>query len=114
MSLLLQVILDKNPVIKTVVNKVNLTAVRYAPPSVAADVFLWRQVGNIENEFRVFQMDVIAGEQALETEVKQHSAKFKLDYSQVWPPPGISPAALGSGQVTDLSASIVLPIQSLH
>lgn len=41
------------------------------------------QVGNIENEFRVFHMDVVAGEQRLETEVRQHSAKFKLDYSQV-------------------------------
>ncbi|KAL3139888.1 hypothetical protein ABBQ38_004182 [Trebouxia sp. C0009 RCD-2024] len=57
-----QVILDKNPAIKTVVNK----------------------VGNIENEFRVFQMDVVAGEPHLETEVKQHSARFKLDYSQVY------------------------------
>ncbi len=41
------------------------------------------QVGNIENEYRVFQMDVIAGKPVLETEVKQHSARFKLDYSQV-------------------------------
>ncbi|KAA6423720.1 MAG: tRNA (guanine(37)-N1)-methyltransferase [Trebouxia sp. A1-2] len=57
-----QVVLDKNPSIKTVVNK----------------------VGNIENEYRVFQMDVIAGKPILETEVKQHSARFKLDYSQVY------------------------------
>ena len=28
-------------------------------------------------------MDVIAGKPVLETEVKQHSARFKLDYSQV-------------------------------
>ncbi len=28
-------------------------------------------------------MDVIAGKAVLETEVKQHSARFKLDYSQV-------------------------------
>ena len=28
-------------------------------------------------------MDVVAGEPHLETEVKQHSARFKLDYSQV-------------------------------
>ena len=40
-------------------------------------------MGNIENEYRVFQMDVIAGKAVLETEVKQHSARFKLDYSQV-------------------------------
>ena len=41
------------------------------------------QVGNIENEFRVFHMDVVAGEPQLETEVRQHSARFRLDYSQV-------------------------------
>ena len=40
-------------------------------------------MGTIENEYRVFQMDVIAGKPMLETEVKQHSARFKLDYSQV-------------------------------
>ena len=40
------------------------------------------QVGNIENEYRVFQMDVIAGKHDLETEVKQHTARFKLDYSK--------------------------------
>ena len=28
-------------------------------------------------------MDVVAGKEVLETEVKQHSARFKLDYSQV-------------------------------
>lgn len=40
-------------------------------------------MGNIENEYRVFQMDVVAGESVVETEVKQHNARFKLDYSQV-------------------------------
>ena len=40
------------------------------------------QVGNVENEYRVFQMDVIAGKPNLETEVKQHTARFKLDYSK--------------------------------
>lgn len=48
------------------------------------------QVGNIKNEYRVFQMDVVAGQPILETEVKQHSAKFKLDYSQVSTAPCIS------------------------
>ena len=28
-------------------------------------------------------MDVVAGEPKLETEVRQHSARFRLDYSQV-------------------------------
>ena len=41
------------------------------------------QVGSIENEFRVFNMEVIGGEQRLETEVTQHGARFKLDFSQV-------------------------------
>ena len=47
------------------------------------DLTVTVQVGNIENEYRVFQMDVIAGKPQLETEVKQHTARFKLDYSQV-------------------------------
>jgi tRNA (guanine37-N1)-methyltransferase len=41
------------------------------------------QVGSIENEFRVFQMEVLAGEPSFETEVKQHTARFRLDFSQV-------------------------------
>lgn len=90
----LQVLLDKNPAIKTVVNKVrssishsvchgcyHVTEHFKPSPTTTSDVAL--QVGNIENEFRVFHMDVVAGESRLETEVRQHSARFKLDYSQV-------------------------------
>jgi tRNA G37 N-methylase Trm5 len=55
------VIVDKNPQLKTVINK----------------------LGSIENDFRVFQMEVLAGEAVFETEVKQHGARFKLDFSQV-------------------------------
>ncbi len=40
------------------------------------------QVGTIENEYRVFQMEVIAGDSDLETEVKQHSARFRLNYGE--------------------------------
>eukprot|EP00891_Asterochloris_glomerata_P002406 jgi/Astpho2/2406/e_gw1.00044.68.1_t len=61
-QLIAQVLLDKNPSIRTVVNK----------------------LGNIENEFRVFQMEVLAGEPSLETEVKQHKARFSLDFSKVY------------------------------
>ncbi len=41
------------------------------------------QLGSIENEYRVFSMEVIAGEPKLETEVTQHGARFRLDFSQV-------------------------------
>jgi tRNA (guanine37-N1)-methyltransferase len=41
------------------------------------------QLGSIENEYRVFDMEVIAGEQAFETEVSQHGVRFRLDFSKV-------------------------------
>lgn len=37
----------------------------------------------MENEFRVFQMEVLAGEPSFETEVKQHGARFKLNFAEV-------------------------------
>eukprot|EP00884_Botryococcus_braunii_P009386 jgi/Botrbrau1/18449/Bobra.0072s0032.2 len=57
-----QVLLDKNPHIKTVVNK----------------------VANIENEFRVSELEVVAGTDNLETEVRQYSSRFRLNYGQVY------------------------------
>ena len=57
-----QVILDKNPSIKTVVNK----------------------VGTITSEYRVFEMEVLAGEDVTETIVKQHGLRFKLDFRHVY------------------------------
>jgi tRNA (guanine37-N1)-methyltransferase len=57
----LQVLLDKNAHLKTVVNK----------------------TGNIESEFRVFPMEVIAGIHSTETEVVQHGTRFKLDFAKV-------------------------------
>ena len=58
-----QVLLDKNsPKIRTVVNK----------------------VGSIENEFRVLPMEVLAGEEGMETEVRQHGLRFRLDFSKVY------------------------------
>ena len=62
-----QVLLDKNPRIRTVVNK----------------------VASIQNEFRVFPMEVLAeappgpGGSGTETEVRQHGARFQLDFAQV-------------------------------
>ncbi|CAL9246193.1 unnamed protein product [Arabidopsis halleri] len=58
-----KVIYDKNyPRIKTIVNK----------------------VGTITNEFRVPKFEVLAGENGMETEVKQYGARFKLDYGLVY------------------------------
>lgn len=57
-----QVIIDKNPTIKTVVNK----------------------LGTITSEFRVFDMEVLAGEDVTVTEVKQHGLRFKLDFRRVY------------------------------
>lgn len=57
-----QVVLDKIPHIKTVVNKVDI----------------------IENEFRVFPMEVLAGDPCMEATLLQHGARFKLDFSKVY------------------------------
>ncbi|KAG7673758.1 hypothetical protein KSW81_006949 [Nannochloris sp. 'desiccata'] len=56
------VLLEKNPRVKTVINK----------------------VGTIENEWRVFTMDLLAGEDLTVTEVKQHGARFCLDFRKVY------------------------------
>ena len=57
-----QVILDKNPIIKTVVNK----------------------VGTITSEYRVFDMEVLAGKDDTITEVRQHGLRFRLDFRKVY------------------------------
>lgn len=56
---------------------------RWLPDGQLRGVCCGLQLGNIENEFRVFQMEVLAGEPSLETEVKQHKARFSLDFSKV-------------------------------
>jgi tRNA (guanine37-N1)-methyltransferase len=56
------VILDKNPAIKTVVNK----------------------VGAIEATFRFFQMELLAGQDKLQVEVKEEGCIFTFDYSMVY------------------------------
>ena len=88
-----QVIMDKNPHITTVVNKVPLALLNSMQ-----QLLSWRrlrgfeqswrqarilQVGTIKNEYRVFDMEVVAGEPTLEAEVMQHRAKFRLDFSKV-------------------------------
>ena len=57
-----RVLLDKNPGLRTVVNK----------------------LGTITNEFRVFDMEVLAGEDDTVTTVTQHGARFTLDYRHVY------------------------------
>ena len=57
-----RVLLDKNPRLKTVVNK----------------------VGAIESEFRVPTWELLAGDTSLETEVRQHGVPFRLDFGEVY------------------------------
>ncbi len=58
-----QVLLDKNPRLRVVVNK----------------------LASIQNEFRVFQMEVIAGKSNdTVAEVSQHGCRFGLDYAKVY------------------------------
>ena len=40
------------------------------------------QVESISNEFRVFPMEILAGESDLVTSVKENGATFKLDYGE--------------------------------
>ncbi|XP_002735219.2 tRNA (guanine(37)-N(1))-methyltransferase-like [Saccoglossus kowalevskii] len=58
-----QVILDKNPGLKMVVNKVN----------------------TIDNEFRFFQMELMAGEEtSMVTSTKENHCTFEFDFSKVY------------------------------
>lgn len=61
-SIIGQVIMAKNPSIKTVVTK----------------------VGNISTKFRTFDMEVIAGEDNTETVVGEGGFKFRLDFRKVY------------------------------
>ncbi|CAG8482574.1 5097_t:CDS:10 [Ambispora leptoticha] len=57
-----QVILDKNPKIKTVVNKTDI----------------------IDTTFRFFNMEILAGINNMIAEVKEGNCRFRLDFSQVY------------------------------
>ncbi|EDV20283.1 uncharacterized protein TRIADDRAFT_2329, partial [Trichoplax adhaerens] len=57
-----QVILDKNPHLKTVVNKTS----------------------EIDNQFRVAPLEILAGDDCMITTVKENECQFRFDYSKVY------------------------------
>jgi len=57
-----QVIMDKNPQLRTVVNK----------------------TAKIDNEFRVFPMELLAGDQSLVTQLKESGCIFEFDFGTVY------------------------------
>jgi tRNA (guanine37-N1)-methyltransferase len=61
-SVIGQVIIDKTPTIKTVINK----------------------IGNIQNEFRTFPMEVLAGDPNFKVVIRESGAKFTFDFSRVY------------------------------
>jgi tRNA (guanine37-N1)-methyltransferase len=63
-NIIAQVLLDKNPHIKTVINKID-------------------NVGS-ENEFRTFAYEVLGGPDDLNVEVSEAGCIFKFDYSKVY------------------------------
>lgn len=63
-NLIAEVIVDKNPIIKTVINKTN-------------------DVGT-ESEFRTFGFEVLAGSDDLNVEVRENDCVFRFDYSKVY------------------------------
>ncbi|KAL8730654.1 MAG: hypothetical protein Q9166_003967 [cf. Caloplaca sp. 2 TL-2023] len=63
-TLIASVLMDKNPTIRTVINKIH-------------------DVGE-ENEFRTFKYEVLAGPDDMNVEVKEQDCVFNFDYSKVY------------------------------
>ncbi|CAL8582823.1 tRNA(m(1)G37)methyltransferase [Xanthoria parietina] len=63
-TLIASVLIDKNPTIRTVINKID-------------------DVGE-ENEFRTFRYEVLAGPDDMNVEVKEQDCLFSFDYSKVY------------------------------
>ncbi|KAI4124535.1 MAG: hypothetical protein LQ338_004746 [Usnochroma carphineum] len=63
-SLIASVLMDKNPIIRTVINKID-------------------DVGE-DNEFRTFRYEVLAGPDDMNVEVREQDCVFKFDYSKVY------------------------------
>ncbi|MCJ1388103.1 tRNA(m(1)G37)methyltransferase [Xylographa bjoerkii] len=63
-SLIAAVLMDKNPAIRTVINKID-------------------DVG-IENEYRTFKYELLAGDPSLQVEIKEVDCTFRFDYSRVY------------------------------
>jgi tRNA (guanine37-N1)-methyltransferase len=63
-NLIAQVLMDKNPTVKTVINKID-------------------EVGT-ESEYRTFGYEVLAGEDDMNVEVREEDCIFRFDYSKVY------------------------------
>ncbi|KAL8984240.1 MAG: hypothetical protein Q9205_001741 [Flavoplaca limonia] len=63
-TLIASVLMDKNPTIRTVINKID-------------------DVGE-ENQFRTFKYEVLAGPDDMDVEVKEQGCTFNFDYSKVY------------------------------
>ena len=62
--LIAEVLLDKTPTVRTVINKTD-------------------ELGS-ENEYRTFQYELLAGDPSLEVEVREQNCSFRFDYSKVY------------------------------